>query len=210
MTSLNPQESLCSADLSADEITSFLGLIPKGQDPVEAIWDHFFPKLVGYAQRRIKRLPTRACDEEDIAISALYSFFCAVDQQRLDLMCHDEMWKLMITITFRKIAKERRRQFAQKRGGGIQHIGNKSSNDPLSAIPDSSCMPETIEEVFRQCSELIEMLPDEGLRMTAEMKLEGRSNEEISDLFRCRPHVTKARLKQIREIWRRHLNHRDL
>ncbi len=192
-------------DEAPGEITCLLDDLSNEQ-AAEALWRHYFPKLVAYAKGKMRELPSSARDEEDVALSAINSFFTAAEHREFDLKNRDALWRLLLTITFRKITRERRRQFAQKRGGGIAHIGNHHGNgvDPINSIADSSQMPEFIEDVHQQCSELLQDLPDEALRLTAQMKLEGCSNDEISDLLRCKPHETKERLNKIRNIWRKH------
>ena len=96
-----------------------------------------------------------------------------------------------------------------KNAVGIVHIGNHhggdDQTDPINALVDSGQMPELVEDVYKQCNELLAQLPDEALRVTAEMKLEGCSNEEISDLLHCQIEQTKDRLRKIRQLWARHL-----
>jgi len=207
----DPRSSLPVSEYTPGEITCLLDDLTN-DDAAEVLWRHFFPKLVGYAELRMRGMPSKAQDEEDVALSAMHSFFAAAEMGQFDLKSRDELWRLLVTITFRKISREKRRQYAQKRGGGITHIGNHvgdDENDPINDIADSNRMPEFVEDVYSQCNELLNALPDDALRITAQMKLEGCSNDEISDLLRCKPDDTKYRLKKIREIWRRRLEEQD-
>lgn len=190
------------------EISKWLQDWPRNGAAFEALWKHFFPKLVGVADKPMRELPSRARDGEDVALSAMNALFQACSDGRYDIRSSDELWRLLLTITIRKVGEERRRQFAQKRGGGIVHIGNHHGDDqgdPIDALVDSGQMPELVEDVYKQCNELLTGLPDEALRVTAEMKLEGCSNEEISDLLHCTVDQTKERLRKIRHLWARHL-----
>ena len=195
------------SDCQPGDITCLLDDL-ENDEATEALWRHFFPKLVGYAEQKMRAMPSKAQDGEDVALSAMHSFFEITDLGRYELRSRSDLWRLLVTITYRKISREQRRQYAKKRGGGISHIGNRvneQGNDPINNIVDSSQMPEFVEDVYSQCNELLQILPDEALRLTAQMKLEGCSNDEISDTLRCKPHETKTRLKRIREIWRRRL-----
>ncbi|MGI9519351.1 MAG: ECF-type sigma factor [Pirellulaceae bacterium] len=190
------------------EITRWLDDLQNNDEAAEALWRHFFPKLVDVAEQRMQHLPSRARDEEDVALSAMQSFFAAAEAGRFDFKSRDDLWRLLVTITIRKVTKERRRQLARKRGGGVPHIGNhwgEESIDPMNAIVDPSQMPEFVEDVHARCNELLDSLPDEKMRITAAMKLEGCSNEEISELLHCKTEDTKSRLRKIRRRWQRHL-----
>lgn len=190
------------------EITKWLDDLQQNDAAAEAVWRYFFPRLVGAAEQRMKAMPSKARDEEDVALSAMQSFFAAADAGHFEFKSRDDLWRLLLTITMRKITKERRSQLAQKRGGNIEHIGNHNGDpakDPIEAIIDPSQMPELVEEVHAECNELLSSLPDEAMKLTARMKLEGCSAEEISDVLRCKLHETKARLAKIRELWRLHI-----
>ena len=191
-----------------DEITRWLDDLQDNDDAAEALWRHFFPKMVTVAEQRMQQLPSRARDEEDVALSAMQSFFAAAEAGRFDFKSRDDLWRLLMTITIRKVTKERRRQLARKRGGGVPHIGNHwgdESIDPINAIVDPSQMPEFVEDVHARCNEMLDALPDEKMRMTAAMKLEGCSNEEISEVLGCKTEETRTRLKKIRRHWQRNL-----
>ena len=51
------------------------------------------------------------------------------------------------------------------------------------------------------CEELLKMLPDDKHRRTAVMRLEGYSNQEISEELQCSVARTKQRFQRVREIW---------
>ena len=202
-----PENRKISDPVEAD-ITGWLDDLQNNDEAAAALWRHFFPRMVEFAEQRMQHLPSRARDEEDVALSAMQSFFAAAEAGRFDFKSRDDLWRLLVTITVRKVTKERRRQLAHKRGGGVQHIGNHwgdESIDPINAIVDSSQMPEFVEDVHARCNEMLESLPDEKMRITATMKLEGCSHEEISELLGCTTESTKSCLKKIRRLWQRHM-----
>lgn len=193
-------------DSETGEVTQWLQNWTEDHDAFGSLWKHFFPKLAGIADRDMKSLPSKARDGEDVALSAMKDLFFACVDGRYDIKSRDELWRLLLKITYRKVLQERRRQTAQKRGGGIAHIGNEKIGemevDAISMLADKNQMPELVEDVYKECRELLNSLPGEMLRVTAEMKLEGSSNEEISDLLRCSTEETKKNLKTIRRLWR--------
>lgn len=201
------------ADASTgDDLTgSLCELLDVAPQTAEEVWTEFFPRLIGLARKRLADLPCRDFDAEDVAQSALKSFFRGQQEDRFGrLTSRDEMWRLLATITARKVTRQRRRMMADKRGGGDVRgesvflrpgSGEDSTVPGLGGISGGHKMPETIEEILQTCGDLLEQLPDDKLRRTAIMRLEGYSNQEIADELNCSVARTKQRLQRIRELW---------
>jgi len=197
--------------VNGEGITCLLDDLPN-EDSAQALWEYFFPRLVDFAEQKLRGLPCQIQDEEDIALSAMHSLFQVVSSGKYELKSRQELWSLLATIAFRKVLREQRRQLAGKRGGGVVHLGNRdgeADSDLIDSIADVRQMPELIHQVHEQCKDLLDSLPQESLRVTARMKLDGCSNSEICDLLRCNPHDTKSRLKKIRQLWRRQLEWKE-
>ena len=194
-----------------DELSSSVCQIKK-VSPQEAqqIWDEFFPRLKRFARQQLRAMSTRIFDEEDIALSALNSFFQGHKDGRFnELAGDDEMWRLLVTITARKITAQRRKDLAAKRGGGnvrgesaFMATGDETINIGLAQIMDENRMPESAVEIAKACQSLMEILPNEQLRTTALMRMEGYSNKEISDDLKCSVARTKQRVAQIKKYWK--------
>src|SRR5262245_27439563 len=60
---------------SAGSVSHWIGLLKTG-DPIAAqkLWEGYFERLVRLARSRLRDLPRRAADEEDVALSAFDSF----------------------------------------------------------------------------------------------------------------------------------------
>ena len=48
-------------------------------DAANALWKDCFPELVRFAREKLRGVPCRTADEEDIALSAMGSFYRAVE-----------------------------------------------------------------------------------------------------------------------------------
>src|SRR5262245_24320 len=73
----------------------------KGGDAaaVQKLWEAYFPRLVGLARKKLRELPGRAADEEDVALSAFDSFCDGVAQGRFpQLTDRDDLWHILVTI----------------------------------------------------------------------------------------------------------------
>lgn len=179
------------------------------EDGAEVIWNEYFPKLMRLARSKLGTTPRRTFDEEDVAVNALNSFFRGAEAERFSkLESRDDLWRILVTITARKVAFERRKQMAQKRGDGQVRgesiFVNRNSGEDfgLGQILDENRMPENASQVVSTCEELLVKLNDDNLRKTALLRMEGYNNTEISEKLGCSVSRTKQRVAKIKELWR--------
>src|SRR5438105_897393 len=89
---------------SAGSFTQLIELL-RGGDPaaIQRLWEAYFPRLVGLARKKLKEVPRRAADEEDVALSAFDSFCDGAARGRFpQLADRDDLWHVLVTITARK------------------------------------------------------------------------------------------------------------
>ena len=165
------------------------------------IWDEFYARLLRLSQRKLRAVKGTA-DEEDIAASAMKSFFRRFEQFHLE--DRDDIWKLLSTILRNKTASSLRRQLAQKRGGGrLAKEADFQEEEILASVCDEEGMPELVEQAIDACSELIDLLPNEKMQATALWKFQDYTHAEIASKMNCSTSLVKQRVKRIREIWTR-------
>ena len=177
----------------------------------QALWDRYFSRLVTLARRKLESVPRRVADEEDVALSAFNSFCVGVSQGRiLQLNDRHDLWKVLVTITARKAAAQRRYSNRQKRGGG--HVRGESvfdSPDMSDAAPGIAQVigteptPAFAAQVADECRRLLETLGDEKLETIVQWKLEGYSNIEIAERLGVAPRTVERKLERIRHQWER-------
>src|SRR6516225_5263352 len=101
---------------SGGSVTHWLGAIKNGEvDAAQQLWEAYFRRLVGLARQRLGQTPRGPADEEDVALSALTSFFEGIAKGRFpQLNDRDDLWRLLVHITARKaidqINHERRKK----------------------------------------------------------------------------------------------------
>jgi DNA-directed RNA polymerase specialized sigma24 family protein len=148
-------------------------------------------------------------DEEDIALSALDSFFRGMARGRLPALDDRRgLWPLLVTITARKAGKLARRESRRKRGGGLVRgesalipggeTGGEAAWDEFLArepAPAFAC------QVADECRQLLARLSDPGLREVALWKMEGCSNAEIANMLGCVESTVERKLRLIRSVW---------
>ena len=195
---------------SDNEITLWMNkLEEQPEESTRVIWEQYYSKLVSHARKKLKALPRRHVDEEDVAVDAMNSLFCGIKEGRFpDLNDRNDLWKLLLTITARKAGKQIRSNMAQKRGGGMtrgesvffkpgDEMGPGLAGNAIALDPT----PEFAADVVQECESLLGNLDDEVLREIAMMKLEGYTNDEISEKLQCATRSVERKLKRIRAIW---------
>jgi len=194
----------------SDELSEWLKDLSEG-DPraAQQFWELYFDKLVRLARRKMDGLALRSADEEDVALSAMDSFCRGLAARRFDgIAGADELWKLLVTITARKVCAQRRQHFAQKRGGGRvrgESIFDSSDDDDsgIGNILGREPTPELAVGFAENCKEMIDSLEDETLQKIVLLTLEGYRTPEIAEKLGCVRRTVERKLQIIREKWGR-------
>jgi len=193
---------------SVGSITFWIAAAKRGEDAaIEALWDRYFPELVRLARDKLRGLPSRMADEEDIALSAMDSFCRAAQHGRFpDVTDRQGLWRLLLQMTARKAVDLARHETRQVRGGGrVQYesamaAGPSGSEGPGIDQAGDELSPEFAAMMAEECQRLFDRLtPD--LRELALAKMEGYSNEEIAQRLGCSVRTVERRLHLIRAMW---------
>ncbi|HEX5273343.1 MAG TPA: ECF-type sigma factor [Gemmataceae bacterium] len=176
----------------------------------QRLWEGYFPRLVGLARKKLRAMPRRVTDEEDVALSAFDSFCRGANQGRFPRVTgRDDLWPLLVTITARKALQALRHQGRQKRGGGnvrgdsaFQAAPAGGQEEPgLEQVVGSEPTPEFAAQMAEECQRLLGQLSAGDLREVAVMKMEGYSNEEIAAKLGCVPRTIERKVALIRSLW---------
>jgi DNA-directed RNA polymerase specialized sigma24 family protein len=199
--------------MSAEEVTQWIDKLSGGDwRAAQVLWESYFSRLVSFARRKLEGLPLRAADEEDVALSAMYSFCRGMERHRFDhVHDRDDLWKLLVTITARKACAERRRQHAIKRGGGqvrgesvfFDRDHENGREEGIGAILGEEPTPELACMVAENCRMMLDNLEDEMLRQVAVFALEGYTPQEIAERLGCVRRTVERKLERIRDKWSR-------
>jgi DNA-directed RNA polymerase specialized sigma24 family protein len=179
----------------------FDGLKDREDEAIQQLWDRYFNRLVKLASARMPRDRRREFDEEDVALSAFHSF-CdrAALGQFPRLEDRDDLWRLLATLTTRKLFANFRNQSRQKRGGGQAAISSTDS-DGLSQILSREPSPEAVAQLADEYNSLFAKLDDLVLKTIALRKLEGFSSEEIAVELNISARTVDRKLSLIRAVW---------
>jgi RNA polymerase sigma factor (sigma-70 family) len=198
-----------SGDPLNDSVTAWIGDLKDGKDEAsQKLWERYFAQLIRVAASRLGSASRRIADEEDVAVSVFDSLCRGAAAGRFkQLRDRDDLWKLLTAIAGMKAVDQIRRQTAKKRGGthlrgesifvGQGDSGVGGLGDLLHGEPT----PDFLAMMDEQQRAMFAMLPDQSQRDVAQLRLEGFSNEEISQQLQISLRSVERKLKIIREIW---------
>jgi DNA-directed RNA polymerase specialized sigma24 family protein len=191
-------------------VTQWIGDLKAGDrgEAPRLLWERYFERLARLARARLRTGGGGPADGEDVALSALDSFFRGAAAGRYPGLGHrGDLWRLLVTITARKAHNQRRDEGCQKRGGGrVVAEAALAGADPdgdafLAQVIGSEPTPEFAAMVADEYRRLFGSLADESLRVVALLKLEGHSNEEIARSLDCGLRTVERKLEVIRKRW---------
>jgi DNA-directed RNA polymerase specialized sigma24 family protein len=192
-----------------DSVTMWIEGLKAGQETAAAkLWAQFYSRLIALACKKLRDLPRRAADEEDVVVSAFESFFRRAQAGQFPRL-HDrhDLWQLLVTITERKALNQVRNVTREKRGGGLVRGESAFWNSEASAdgaginqVIGPEPTPEFAAAMTDGLYHLLELL-DGDLRRIALLKLEGYTHPEIAALMRCSVPTVERRLRLIRKMW---------
>jgi RNA polymerase sigma factor (sigma-70 family) len=169
-------------------------------DATARLWSRYFGALVRLARTRLPGSARRALDEEDIALSAFDSFCRGGAAGRFpDLDDRGDLWRVLATITLRKVSDTIRYEGRKKRGAGRPGDTTGVLEELFTREPS----PEMAAEVVDLVGHLLARLDDDVLRQLARLKVEGYTEEEMADQLGISPRTVRRKLDLIRRLWER-------
>jgi DNA-directed RNA polymerase specialized sigma24 family protein len=192
-------------------VTRWIGDLKAGGDSAARhLWERYFHRLVHLARARLgaARRAGAIADEEDAALSAFDSFCRGAARGRFpDLADRDDLWRLLVVITLRKVMGQVKHQSARKRGGG-RLLGESAlvATDAarvggLDRIAGDEPGPELAALVVDEYRRLRDRLKGAALRRVLDLRLEGYTRAEIAQSLGCAERTVKRKLELIREAW---------
>lgn len=177
-----------------------------------ALWQRYFHRLKGLARQRLREGNRRTGDEEDIALSAFQSLCEGAERGRFDeLKDRDDLWRLLATISARKVSRMQRDADRQKRGAGLVRGHSVLEGEKIDAVGfDQFVSDEPTPEFMCQLAEehdrLLAGLQDERLVLIARGRLEGFSTVELAEQLGISRRSVERKLERIREYWKEELS----
>jgi RNA polymerase sigma factor (sigma-70 family) len=165
----------------------------------QQLWERFFRRLVRLARTRL-RAAGMPGEEEDVALSAFNSFCQAAGQRRFpQLSNREDLWRLLVMLTARKVWRLRRLAQTQKRGGGVAR--SQDFELELDEVAGREPTPDFAAEVAEELQARLKGLKKADLVAVALRKLDGYTNDEIAEQLGCARSTVERQLRQIRSQW---------
>ena len=175
------------------------------EEAARLLWDRFFAQLITLTRSRLQTSSRAMSDEEDIVLSAMKSFCIGMRNGRFpELSNRESLWRLLLTITLRKIADKQNYDRRGKRDVEKRHLNRSPDADQkaeVNSFVSREPNPEIAAECAEQISRLLESLENEDLKKVAIMKMEGYTNIEVANCIRCSLTSIERKLRTIRSIW---------
>jgi RNA polymerase sigma factor (sigma-70 family) len=177
---------------SERSVTEWIQDVQQGKsgDATQELFERFYGRLIGLARKRLGNLHAYE-DEQDVAISAMKSFFLRAPEGKFPkLTDRNSLWSLLAAITLNKAVNLQRRQLSEKR--------DVRRNVSIEAMLQSGPSEELLDSVFQEGNRLLDKLGDSSLKQVAQLRMEGDSNQEIAEKMKVSIATVKRKLKLVR------------
>jgi len=169
--------------------------------------------VVREADRRLKNLPRRAVDGEDIAQQAFAAFFRGVAANRFSqLEDRHDLWQVLVMLADRRANDHLRHELGPEHGGGrvrgdsaLERQGDRSGSgaagfDNIAAPPVTS---ESADALIQLIQRTFPELADEELQQIVLDRAANYSVAEIAERRGIALRTTERKLELIRQILER-------
>lgn len=196
------------SDLTDSPVTLWMRQLESGKmDAAQPLWEHFCRRLMHLAGQKLSARLRRTYDEEDAAISAFHSLCrVVVDQRQSDLVDRDNLWRLLVTITERKVMARVRHEIREKRdirrtAGESCFLSVPGKSGGMDSLAGREPTPEFAAEFADLSGELLESLDDATLKQIAQLKLKNYETNEIAEKLGITRRTVERKLLIIRSRW---------
>jgi DNA-directed RNA polymerase specialized sigma24 family protein len=190
---------------NAGSISQWFDSLQTGDEAAaQQLWERYYQRLVDLATRKL-RGASRHEEAEDAALSAFDSFCRGAAGGRFpQLADRDDLWRLLVVITSRKVGHHTRDASRRKRGRSATFTSGIASQG-LGEIISREPTPEFAAQAADQCRRLLQLLGDPELESMAILRLEGHTVEQIARQSGYVPRTIKRKLQIIRSLWAREI-----
>ncbi|MFO0998784.1 MAG: ECF-type sigma factor [Planctomycetaceae bacterium] len=196
-----------------EPVSLWIRQLESGQSAAaQPLWEHFCQKLIQLAGQKLSSKLRRSYDEEDAALSAFHSLCRVISERRqTDIGDRDNLWRLLVTITERKVTARLRYEIRGKRDirrtvGESCFTASDVGSGGIESLPDREPTPEFAAEFADLCGAMLDALGDETLRQVAQLRLKNYDPDEIAKSLDLSRRTVERKLLIIRGRWEKRLS----
>lgn len=191
-------------------VSEWLGQLQAGEEEALAkLQKRYWPALVNRARHKLRDMPARVADEEDVAQEAFWAFYRSVKAGKLPRLSNrHDLWALLTHIVGCRAVNQIQHEIGtQKRGGGKVHgdsafdlltaAGERDHLEPADEHAHSPLEQVIMHDCYRQ---YVDGLPD-NLRDFGEHYLAGLTHQEIAQRIGVSERTVERKLSLILRRW---------
>jgi|GEM_PF-4326366 len=188
---------------AADESVThwFLQLKAGNQSFLTKLLGFFLEKVKTKARREFGNSSRSVCDEDDIAVQVFGDL--ATQAKKIDVTDREGLLRLLLLVTQRKVASERRRQSAKSRGNGKvileTDLGRLLKDCSHQSVNKGS--QYNLALIEQELTALMEILPDDQYREIVKLSIAGHDKDEIAEILGVVPRTVYRKLRYTQELW---------
>jgi DNA-directed RNA polymerase specialized sigma24 family protein len=192
---------------SAGSVTAWIGQLRAGEEAaLGKLHERYWTALVALARNKLRCVPGRAADEEDVAQEAFWGFYRSLKAGRVPRLAdrHDLLALLTHIIACKAVNQIKHEVGTRKRGGGrgLEALAGPGQHENDAEAPaDGGHTPldqAVLNDLYRH---YVDGLPD-SLRGFAELYLAGCTHKETADRLRCSLRTVERKVALILGRWR--------
>lgn len=167
-------------------------------DPEAAaeIFRRYLRRLTALARARLSRKVGRRVDPEDAVQSAFRSFFIGARSGRFSIEQSEDLWRLLATITARKVSRLTLRHHSHKRAVDLEVCDGEPS--PADFLRDRLPLPAEAAAIADELTTLMQALPG-NRRRALQLRLEDTPIEMIAGDLDCTERTVRRWLHDIQK-----------
>lgn len=195
---------------SAHSISQYIEGLRLGDElAAQKTWERFIERLIRLADKRLKAIPRKAEDEEDVVQKAFADFFRQVQQGRFSKL-HDrhDLWQVLCLLVDRRAIDQIKKGNAQRRGGGavrgesvFLEKDDSIVSPGLAGIPDMMPTADFEQEMSEALRLRLNSFENDEHRQVALLKLQGFTNLEIANQIGSSHRTVERWLGEMRNAW---------
>jgi DNA-directed RNA polymerase specialized sigma24 family protein len=180
------------------------------QAALQRLYERYVRRLMRAARSRLRQLPSRVADEEDVAHAVLFDLFRGVRSGGFPkLNDRDDLWQVLIMLTQRRTADLKRWICSQKRSpaSSLAEVASTHAcaaaccrDYPIEQLIERRPGPEFAAEFVDLCNHLFSLVKDPLLRQIVIWKIEGHGNSEIATMIGRATRTVERKLRIVCEL----------